>query len=145
LTDSEEFAILCRKPFNLTLEQYLQLDDWQIVNVYFRPPTPESAKRGYYWPAPPAMHDEDLLGYKQTYYELAKESGWELEKIKKGWRRYRNVLLSGNEGQRVPGGVALERARIGAGIDAKEARKEREQYEKEMIEARKRRKPRGHY
>lgn len=145
LTDSEEFAILCRKPHCLTLEQYLQLDDWQIVNVYFRPPTPEAAKRGYYWPQPPRLLDENLAGTRFAYFRLGRQNGLEEAAIRKGWRRYKMVLLYALEGQRVPYAQAVGQALLQRG-DAAPAVKDRvEALEEERLEARRRRKPEGSF
>lgn len=41
-----------RDPWRLTLAQIDDLDDWEIVNVYFRPGDPDQAEKGVYWPVP---------------------------------------------------------------------------------------------
>lgn len=122
MTDAEEFAVLCRKPFNLTMEQYLALDDWQIVNVYFRPPTGESAKRGYYWPMPSRDREQDLRLTRYVYYREGRRNGIDEKIIKRGWREYKIVLLYGIEGSPVPLDWAARKVMLERGDDPQEVK-----------------------
>ena len=83
----------------MSLAEYLQLDDWQIVNVYFRPPTADSAKHGYYWPMPPSESEESLAATRYVYFREGRRNGVDEKTIRRGWRRYKLVLLYGIEGE----------------------------------------------
>lgn len=48
--------MLCREPFNLTRQQFLDLDDWTVNNVYFRPNANADRPDRGYWPK--ARHKE---------------------------------------------------------------------------------------
>ena len=39
------------------MAQIDELDDWQVVNVYFRPGDPDQAENGVYWPVPDKPRD----------------------------------------------------------------------------------------
>lgn len=127
------------------MEQIDNLDDWQMVNVFFRPPTAESAKKGYYWPLPPRMQEGDLLATRFVYFRLGKQNGVPIETIRRGWKRYKMVLLYGIEGKQVSSTGALrsvmaERGELPEAIEeACQARRA------EMGQARRKMVPEGHF
>jgi len=57
------WAVLCREPFFLTREQFLDLDDWTLTNVYFRPNANEgNEKKLWYWPVDREDKDNPVTG-----------------------------------------------------------------------------------
>lgn len=143
LTDSEEYAILCRKPFNLPLAEFLRLDDWQIVNVYFRPPTADSAKHGYYWPMPASKTEADLDATMFVYFREGRRNGVDEKTIRRGWRRYKLVLLYGIEGEPTSHAGAMRRVMRNKGETPEAIEAAVAMRRQEMADALVKRKPRG--
>lgn len=52
------WAVLRRKPWYMTREEFMDMDDWSMLNVYLRPNENEDRPEDGYWPV--VRHDPSV-------------------------------------------------------------------------------------
>ncbi len=87
--------MLSREPWFLTREQFMDLDDWTMINVYFRPNLYEHDPEVGYWPVPRVGEGRsrvaEPIAFDAMVYDLWKKRGMtdaEIDaKFRKKYRR----------------------------------------------------------
>lgn len=79
------WAILCREPYLMTKQQFMELDDWTLYNVYLRPDfNQDNDGSKPYWPVPrknPNEPEGDSVSFKELCYRLWNKQGMTEEEI----------------------------------------------------------------
>lgn len=78
------FAVLVREPFFLTVDQFMELDDWTVMNVYFRPNANEESPEKGYRPVRRAQPEDiqsgdlqaiPIASYKDLFFDSWRKQG----------------------------------------------------------------------
>lgn len=83
LEPERAWAILCREPFLMTREQFMDLDDWALYNVFSRPDfNKQNDGSKPYWPVPRKIGDEGQeVSFKELCFMLWSKQGMTPEEM----------------------------------------------------------------
>lgn len=73
----------------MTREQFLDLDDWALINVYFRPNENSDPLEGY-WPQERQGSDRETIavGPKESFFYVWRKRGMAEEEIEARYKKW---------------------------------------------------------